>query len=126
LNVRVSTIGVAELVQRGIDGLPDPDRSRVEPRVVDGVTTIGSDPALLERVLANLLANALVADPSGIIAVVAQPDGTGGHGVRLDVIDHGPGLPPDVRALAFKPFQRLEDRGSTSGIGLGLSICSGL
>ena len=45
-----------------------------------------------------------------------------GNELRLEVADHGPGIPADQRAKVFEPFHRLESSRSESGSGLGLSI----
>ncbi len=80
------------------------------------------DPGLLERSVANILANALHWSPSTervqIRARVAAPD------LELRIIDHGPGVPTDARERIFLPFQRLGDGGG-GGVGLGLAIASG-
>jgi two-component system sensor histidine kinase KdpD len=41
------------------------------------------------------------------------------------VIDRGPGVAPDDRERMFEPFQRLGDRGSSDGLGLGLAVARG-
>jgi two-component system, OmpR family, sensor histidine kinase KdpD len=41
------------------------------------------------------------------------------------VIDRGPGVPRDQRDRIFRPFQRLGDRGSRNGVGLGLAVAKG-
>jgi two-component system sensor histidine kinase KdpD len=79
------------------------------------------DPGLCERVLANLLANALHHSE----AVQVQGD-VAGRRVRLRVADHGPGVPPEDRTLMFAPFQRLGDSGTDDGVGLGLAVARGL
>jgi two-component system sensor histidine kinase KdpD len=80
------------------------------------------DPGLLERAVANILANALHWSPPGakveIRGSVEAPD------LALRIIDHGPGIPPEARERIFLPFQRLGDRGG-GGVGLGLAIASG-
>jgi two-component system sensor histidine kinase KdpD len=80
------------------------------------------DPGLLERAVANILANALHWSPPGggveIRASLAAPD------LALRIVDHGPGVPVEARERIFQPFQRLGDRGG-GGVGLGLAIASG-
>jgi two-component system sensor histidine kinase KdpD len=80
------------------------------------------DPGLLERAVANLVANALHwSPPGGVVEVVARlraPD------LELQVVDHGPGIPHGGREQIFRPFQRLGDRNS-GGVGLGLAIARG-
>lgn len=116
-------VQVSDLVEHTVASLPGPDRERVVSAVDRDVGAITTDPALLERVLANLLANALAADPAAQIVLSAQI--APGDAVAIDVVDRGPGLTPAQRTNAFEPFQRLEDHRPTSGIGLGLAICEG-
>src|SRR5205823_9351301 len=76
---------------------------------------------LLERVIANLVANAVRHAPrSGPVRVAARSDGAQ---VRLRVIDRGPGIDPADRDRVFAPFQRLDD--GRGGVGLGLAIARG-
>jgi two-component system sensor histidine kinase KdpD len=124
LDVAMRPVSVDDLFARTLAALPDGDRPRVMAWLAEGATTIVTDPALLERVLANLITNALAADPTGHIAVNAEPGDTPGTAV-LDVVDHGPGMTDEQRANAFAPFQRYDDRAWSSGIGLGLPICKG-
>lgn len=92
--------------------------------VPDEVPEVWADPGLLERILANLVANAarhhLGPDP---VLVTARS-----HGplVCIDVADRGPGVPERDRAMLFEPFQRRGDRDNTTGLGLGLALSRGL
>ena len=94
----------------------------VDLHLADTLPPVLADAALLERVLANLIDNAVRhapdAQPCEVRAVTV--------GDRMDVriIDHGPGIPADQRASAFEPFQRLDDH--TGGLGLGLAAARGL
>lgn len=92
-----------------------------------GAATVLGDPHQLAQVLANLLRNALVHTPGGtpIEVTVARA----GASARLQVRDHGTGLPPgeDSHAL-FERFWRAEGgraRGR-GGAGLGLAIVAGV
>ena len=90
------------------------------PDLVD----VHTDPALLERVVANLVANALKWSPPGqTVRVTAyRRDSV----VQLHVVDHGPGIPIDQRSVVIQPFHRLDDSGTGSGLGLGLAIADRL
>ncbi|MFG2039961.1 ATP-binding protein [Dactylosporangium sp. NPDC048998] len=101
--------------------LPDPDhvRDRVAVEVPDDLPLALADPGLLERVVANLLANALAAAPR--VRITGEP--AGGR-VRLLVADDGPGVPAADRPGMFEPFQRRGDHGG-QGLGLGLAIVRG-
>jgi two-component system sensor histidine kinase KdpD len=83
-----------------------------------------ADPGLLQRILVNVVANALRFSPDGVPPLVIA----GRHGglVELRVVDQGPGVPDEDRELMFTPFQRLGDRDNTSGVGLGLALSRGL
>lgn len=123
LSVHMGSFQLAPLAHRVVSALPEEVRARVSNEVrLDHPDAMG-DVALLERVVANLISNAATADLTGTVTVRA---GEGDDGrIALDVVDHGPGLSPEQREAAFRPFQRFEDRGSTAGIGLGLSISAG-
>ncbi len=82
-----------------------------------------ADPALLQRVLANLLANALRYAPPGSVPVITSSE-FAGH-AQLRVIDAGPGVPQSRRDEMFLPFQRLGDTDNTAGVGLGLALARG-
>ncbi|TCN29318.1 two-component system sensor histidine kinase KdpD [Kribbella orskensis] len=100
----------------------DADRVRVD--IPHTLPLVDADPALLERVIANLLANAIRYSPLGRPPVV-----TGsalGDVVEVRVIDRGPGIPPAERGRVFAPFQRLGDTDNTVGVGLGLALARGL
>ena len=80
----------------------------------------------LRQVLANLLRNALVHTPAGTPIEVSVDRDNGA--VRLEVRDHGPGLPTDDADALFERFWRAEggrERGK-DGAGLGLAIVAGI
>jgi len=93
---------------------PDPWRDRFRDPAV------WADPGLLERALANLVANALVWSPPHE-PVRVRATAHGGH-VAILIADRGPGIPRDQLARVFEPFQRLGDRSSQAGVGLGLAV----
>ncbi|HEX4788659.1 MAG TPA: DUF4118 domain-containing protein, partial [Actinospica sp.] len=106
---------VAPVALRGLDGA---ELLRIV--VPDGLPLVRADPGLLERVLANLFSNALRYSPADAPPVLrAREDGTR---VLLEVIDHGPGVPGELREQMFEPFRRLDDR---SSVGLGLAVAKG-
>ena len=107
---------VAPVAAGGLD-----DSLRLEMAVPDGFPLVLADPGLLERVLANLFSNALRYSPAGrppeLHAVLD------GGTVRLEVVDHGPGVPDEQKELIFEPFERVGDR--HPGVGLGLAVARG-
>ncbi|MEV5535748.1 sensor histidine kinase KdpD [Saccharopolyspora shandongensis] len=84
-----------------------------------------ADPGLLERIVANVLHNALAhgRTPGHDPDVLVQASEYAGK-VELRIIDHGPGLPKYAADTLFAPFQRLDDHNHT-GIGLGLHVAKG-
>jgi two-component system, OmpR family, sensor histidine kinase KdpD len=81
---------------------------------------VRTDPALLDRALANLVDNALHWSPVGL-PIMIRAHRTGNE-IQVHVIDHGPGVPLAQRAVVVQPFHRLGDSGSGAGLGLGLAI----
>jgi two-component system sensor histidine kinase KdpD len=88
---------------------------------VDGGVVL-ADAGLLERVLANLIDNALRYAPDGVVRVNA---GRVGDRVLTSVIDEGRGIPHGTEEDPFAAFQRLGDHDNTTGVGLGLSVARG-
>jgi len=108
-----------------LDSLDDVDLDIPED-LPDVLTDVG----LAQRVLANVLDNALRYRGAGRVSVRGAI-GTEPDTVVCDVIDHGPGVPAGSEAALFAPFTRLAgaagelgDRG-TGGLGLGLAVARG-
>ncbi|KRF29208.1 DUF4118 domain-containing protein [Phycicoccus sp. Soil802] len=81
-----------------------------------------ADAGLLDRVLANVLENAL--KHSGA-EVVVQAAATGSR-VQVRVVDRGRGVPEGAKETIFAPFQRFGDTPRGTGVGLGLAVARGL
>ena len=111
-----------EVVHRAIVGIPSGTTGldRIKVDVAD--TVVLADPGLLERVLVNLIDNALRYSRDGLIRINA---GRIADRVLLNVVDEGPGIPRGAADRLFEPFQRLGDRDNTTGVGLGLSVARG-
>lgn len=91
---------------------------------VDAGITARFAPDKLERVLMNLLTNALRHTPSdGAVAVLVEPRP---DGVRVAVEDTGDGLDAEARERMFERFWRGDQSRSSRGAGLGLAIARGL
>ncbi len=109
---------VAPVALRGLDA-----GNTVQLAVPDGLPLVRTDPGLLERVLANLFANALAYSPPGRPpALYAEQRG---DLVILEVVDHGPGVPDALKPRMFEPFERLSARNTGTGVGLGLAVVKG-
>lgn len=101
-----------------------PDSADVIVDIPHTLPLVTADPALLERVVANLVGNALKHSPPGRPPLVTGS--AFGDVVELRVVDRGPGIPKEHRDRVFAPFQRLGDTDNTSGVGLGLALARGL
>ena len=123
---QTQVVSCEEVVHRALAGLHPVDRVVVQSpgdAPDELLPAVLADPGLLERVLANILGNALRHAPTGPITVSASE--RAGR-VEIRVADTGPGLTRDAMAHAFEPFQRLGDRDTSTGVGLGLTVVKGL
>jgi two-component system sensor histidine kinase KdpD len=107
-------------ISRGITGYRRTGLDRIKVEVGDAVAM--ADAGLLERVMANLLDNALRYAPDSPVRVYA---GQVGDRVLINVADEGPGVPRGTEEQLFAPFQRLGDHDTSIGVGLGLSVAKG-
>ncbi|HET7396932.1 MAG TPA: DUF4118 domain-containing protein [Intrasporangium sp.] len=128
LSVHVEPVALDEVVARAL--LHDDRWVTVD--VPEDLPLVRADAGLLERVVANLVDNALRHGPDDRPVEVRARTMTGGPAgpahasvVGLCVADHGPGIPPAQWDAIFAPFQRLGDRDASTGVGLGLAIARG-
>jgi signal transduction histidine kinase len=115
-------LDLREPLQRAIAGasLGDGEPQRVVTIDVSNVSRsplpVRGDPASLEQLFANILANGVeAAGPAGLVAVSAE---SGEQRVRVTIRDDGPGMSPDVLARAGEPLFSTKP----AGTGLGLAI----
>jgi two-component system sensor histidine kinase KdpD len=101
----------------------EPDGPQVQLVVPDDLPLVRTDPGLLERVLANLFDNAVAHSPAGRPPVMVAH--SRGGTVVLDIIDHGAGVPDEQKPRMFEPFERLDERNTGNGVGLGLAVAHG-
>jgi signal transduction histidine kinase len=112
--VPVSPVAVARDVARTLE--TDLDDKAIHFECPDHPLEIMADPTMLRQVLFNLLLNAVQAVPrSGHIAVRLLPRA---GWVDLEVVDDGPGIPPEAQSEIFRPYFTLSDHGT----GLGLAV----
>lgn len=90
---------------------------------ITGIEPVTADAVLLQRLLANLLSNAIDASrPGQTIALSVRHERPGW--VRLEVVDHGCGIASDNLARIFEPYFTTKEFGEdVRGFGLGLTIC---
>jgi signal transduction histidine kinase len=119
---------IVDACLRAVDAQARVQGIRLEAHVADATPLVEVAPEKVERVLLNLLANALRHTPSdGSVAVIVQP--AADRTVTVAVEDSGPGLTPGVEEAIFDRFWRADGARSRSdggGAGLGLAIARGL
>ncbi|MGF9664142.1 ATP-binding protein [Arthrobacter crystallopoietes] len=116
-----------DAVAAGLRGLP---AEGVRVDLPDNLPPVDADPGMLERVIANVVENALkYAGPDVVITCSATGMGSatvdGSPAGELRIIDQGRGIPADQVLSMFRPFQRLDDKPAGTGIGLGLAVAKG-
>lgn len=145
MTTEVDLAAVAAWTLRGVPGA-----EQIQVTAPDDLPWATADPGLLERVIANVVENALKhTDASRVALTVSAWSGVGdddragreggwgdggwgdggwgdGGWVSLRVVDRGPGVPAASLATIFEPFQRLGDVPRGDGVGLGLAVARGL
>ncbi|MCX5208168.1 DUF4118 domain-containing protein [Kitasatospora sp. NBC_00240] len=112
---------VLRVALAGLAGVGSP----VEIDVAEDLPEVEADAGLLERALANVLANARTWSPPG--TPVRVDAGAVADRVHLRVVDRGPGIAADERDRLFEPFHHGtgRDRRLPAGLGLGLAVAKG-
>ena len=98
-------VSVDEVVYRALIGLP---AQRIDVDIPDDLPLVDTDRGLLERVVANIIGNAVQHSPTGspvqiLAGEVTVSDGTA---LQIRIIDRGRGVPVQDREAMFAPFQR--------------------
>ncbi|MEU1971808.1 ATP-binding protein [Microbacterium sp. NPDC019599] len=122
LAVSLSPVDSAGTVLAAVDELglgPDAVELALDP----DLPLLLADPVLLQRVVVNVLANAVrYTSPGSRVRVATSRLG---RRAQIRIVDHGSGIEPDRQDDIFSPFQRLGDTDNTTGLGLGLALSRG-
>jgi signal transduction histidine kinase len=122
LSVTLVPLDLGALVESVVDRLGPAFGDHVITCDVAPTPSVAGDRNGLERVVTNLLANAVKFSPTGsTITVAVEPDR---GGAALVVSDEGPGVPPEERERVFTRFYRGSGEAvvQTRGVGIGLSL----
>jgi two-component system, OmpR family, sensor histidine kinase KdpD len=123
LPVLVTPVGLDDVVQRAVAQIAAPD-APVDVDVPTDLPAVHADAGLLERVVANLVQNALRYSPPGARVTITGSAHAGL--VELRIVDRGPGIAQEDAEAVFAPFQRRGDVSPAgAGVGLGLAIARG-
>jgi signal transduction histidine kinase len=104
----VGALGPEAAERVRVEGPEDPIRALLDEEVI-------------ERVLINLIGNALKFSEEGPAVRVVLEEGT--EGIRVTVQDSGPGIPEDQQGLIFEKFRQAKSLQRNHGTGLGLTFC---
>ena len=122
LAVSLESLDAADVLPAVLADL-DAGPADVSVHVPEALPPVRADPVLLQRVLVNLLSNAMRYSPAGRPPELTLS--TFGETLQVRVIDHGPGIDETRRARMFEPFQHTSDTSDSGGIGLGLALSRG-
>ena len=115
-------IDLAMVIRQGMD-LALGEAPDFAPTVVldiePALPRIWADPVQLGQLVLNLVRNTLPAMKGRTRRILTIRARTAGEMVEVEVSDTGSGIPEDMRSVIFEPFHR----STTSGMGLGLSLC---
>ncbi|MCB5908873.1 sensor histidine kinase [Streptomyces pinistramenti] len=123
LTLHLRPTAFADVLPLALDTLPAASVP-IESQGLAEICDVLADPPLLERIIANLVINAVRHSPAQQRVLISAS--ALGSRVELRVIDRGPGLRPEDRDRIFVPFQRRGDHDNTTGLGLGLALSRGL
>ena len=118
----ISEFPIAQLLERTESTFSAAARKKgLSLRIVRNSAWVRSDFILLERILMNLVSNAVSYTARGKVVVGCR---LRGRHLRIDVFDRGPGIPEDEHISIFREFYQLGDprRERQGGMGLGLAI----
>ena len=123
LLLRVEPVSIQAVARDAVSQVSrQTERHRFRLDVPDGLPPVYADQIHLERVMYNLVENAVKYSPRGGEVRIAARAETGY--LSVSVADHGIGLSPSDRERLFEPFQRLGESSATAtGLGLGLLVC---
>jgi two-component system sensor histidine kinase KdpD len=122
LAVSLAPVDAAGTILAAVDELglgPDEVELALDP----DLPFLRADPVLLQRVVVNVLANAVRYTAPGTRVRVATS--SLGPRAQIRIVDHGVGVLPERQDDIFAPFQRLGDTDNTTGLGLGLALSRG-
>jgi two-component system sensor histidine kinase KdpD len=123
VTARIQDLHLLDVIAASAAALGD-QGNRIRTRVPDDLPLFRADAGLLDRVLANILENALKHSPGRQEIVVSGS--VIGRRIQIRVVDRGVGIPDETKDKIFAPFQRFGDAQRGDGVGLGLAVARGL
>jgi PAS domain S-box-containing protein len=120
LHIKREKTDLGALIGNFAKGVPPNDK--VELQLDLEPVEVWVDPKMIERIIDNLIINAVHHNPAGVQVLVGVRPVDGG--AEISVADNGAGVPPELRSSLFDAFTSGEDarHGPSPGLGIGLSI----
>ncbi|WP_020372839.1 DUF4118 domain-containing protein, partial [Arthrobacter sp. M2012083] len=128
VNALIKPLRWYDVIPAALHGIT-PGRVRVD--LPPNMPAVDADAGMLERVIANIVENAVKYAPDSDVVIVGAAGGlststlAGRPAGELRIIDHGQGVPAANVLKMFQPFQRLDDVPAATGVGLGLAVAQG-
>ncbi|SEJ47924.1 two-component system, OmpR family, sensor histidine kinase KdpD [Arthrobacter sp. yr096] len=128
VNALIKPLRWFDVIPAALHGVP---AGRVRVDLLPNMPEVDADAGMLERVVANIVENAVKYAPNSDIVIVGAAGGlstttlAGQPASELRIIDHGQGVPAASVLQMFQPFQRLDDVPAATGVGLGLAVAKG-
>jgi len=128
VNPLIKPVRWYEVIPAALHGTP---ANRVRVDLPPNMPEVDADAGMLERVIANIVENAVKYAPDSDVVLVGAAGGLshatlhGRPAGELRIIDHGQGVPAESIIRMFQPFQRLNDVPQATGVGLGLAVAKG-
>ncbi len=125
-SLQLQPVHLASLIQTVCEPfrqLAHPDQPQVRVELPDELPIVHLDRHLIERVIVNLVSNAIKFTPSGGEVVVSAQPTNDGLSVEIRVRDTGQGIPPEAQAHIFERFYQAHENDRRKGTGLGLYFC---
>jgi two-component system sensor histidine kinase KdpD len=128
VNALIRPVRWYEVIPTALHGIP---QGRVRVDLPGNMPEIDADAGMLERVIANIVENAIKYAPDSDVVLAGAAGGFSSSALdgrpsgELRIIDHGQGVPAESVVRMFQPFQRVNDVPSTTGVGLGLAVAKG-
>jgi two-component system, OmpR family, sensor histidine kinase KdpD len=123
VTAHIQDLHLLDVLNPAISAFGDQGR-RIRTWFPDGLPLFRADAGLLDRVLANVLENALRHSP-GRQEVVVNGSVIGSR-LQIRIVDRGSGVPDQAKEEIFAPFRRFGDATRGDGVGLGLAVARGL
>lgn len=130
MELSVSNASILDMLE-GISAIMRPQadlkKIAIEIQRPENLPTVETDPGKLQQILYNFVSNAIKFSPEGSRVVVHADLWAvdGAPGLRITVVDHGPGIPLDMQQTIFEKFRQVDASHTKrhAGTGLGLAIC---